>query len=210
MSRIWFTSDIHFGHRRILTYCPNRPFTTIEEHDAAIMTEWREKVAPHDVIYFLGDLTLDSDPLRVAQLCSKLTGTIHVVLGNHDRGLKRVRAMYDQFADLDIPHDLIAEVKGLTKHVVFLPRSDRVEGFYRFRMGGISCVLNHHPVEDWPGRAQHGHDMAHVDPLSGRWHLHGHSHGLSRRMPARLDVGWDTANKILSWEEVQSLVRANM
>lgn len=204
----WFTSDLHIGHRNILQYCPNRPFRTVEEHDDGIIGEWCDKVAPHDDVYFLGDLTLDADPERCLQLLEKLPGQIHVVLGNHDRALKKVRRF--QFAE-DCRNDTTAELHltyaETLGRLCFMERTDRVEGFYRFRLDGISCVLNHHPLEDWPGMALHGRaPRADVEPLSGRWHLHGHSHGASRAIPARLDVGWDTANKILSWEDVKRAV----
>jgi calcineurin-like phosphoesterase family protein len=216
MSKIWFTSDIHFGHRNILAYCPNRPFSTIEEHDAAIINEWRSKIAPADEVYFLGDLTLDSDPERCLALLEKLPGHVHVVTGNHDRALRKVRKLFGSPAyPLDPGTAQTEEQRRLVERYVdtldrldFMPRSDRVEGFYRFKRDGVSCVLNHHPIEDWPGRAEHGRKPTGIDPLSGRWHLHGHSHGTSRKVPARLDVGWDTANRILSWEEVQRIMRS--
>ena len=142
----------------------------------------------------LGDLPapLDPDPDRCIALLAQLPGKIHLVLGNHDRALKRLRKTGQPL---------------LGGRVQFMERSERVEGFYRFKRDGRSCVLNHHPVEDWPGMALHGRGPRPEDPLTGRWHLHGHSHGASRGVPARLDVGWDTNNGILSWESVQELMQ---
>lgn len=202
MSRVWFTSDIHFGHQKILEYCPNRPYSTLAEHDAAITREWQEKVAPEDHIYFLGDLTLAGDPFIVLHILDQLPGNIHLVLGNHDRALRKVRRWVTE----GVGDERMAEYDSLLTRVAFMQRDDEVEGMYRFRRDGRSVLMTHHPVEDWPGRAGHGRAPTAEDPLSGRWHLHGHSHGNSRRMPARLDVGWDTENSILSWERVQELM----
>jgi calcineurin-like phosphoesterase family protein len=43
-----------------------------------------------------------------------------------------------------------------------------------------AVYMDHYPVDDWPGK-----DMCIV-------HLHGHSHGQSRRIARRYDVGVDT------------------
>lgn len=199
----WFTSDLHIGHRNILKYCPNRPFTTIEEHDAALLAEWEDKIAPQDDVYFLGDLTPNPNPDEVMLILMELTGRIHVVLGNHDRALKKLRAEANRAGMMRMDWR-----GGVLDHVQFMRPDDRIEGFYRKKIDGRSLVLNHYPLEEWPGMGDHGRGDARSDPLTGRWHLHGHSHAAGRRIPARLDVGWDTANKILSWEDVVELVEA--
>lgn len=47
---VYFTSDLHLGHRNILRLC-DRPFASIEEMDEVLMDNWNRKVhrddAPH-------------------------------------------------------------------------------------------------------------------------------------------------------------------
>src|SRR3990172_6132014 len=78
----WVTADQHLGHRNILEYC-NRPFSSVEEMDAAIIAKHNEVVLPGDVVYIIGDFTLR--PLEEAMnYLARLNGVIHVLPGSHD------------------------------------------------------------------------------------------------------------------------------
>ncbi|AMR57429.1 putative phosphoesterase [Pseudomonas phage vB_PsyM_KIL2] len=52
MSNIWFTSDLHFGHKNVIECC-NRPWTC-EEQDAEIVRRWNSRVGLFDEVYHLG------------------------------------------------------------------------------------------------------------------------------------------------------------
>ncbi len=54
---LWFTADHHFGHANIIRYC-NRPFASAEEMDATLVHLWNETVGRDDIVYHLGDFTL--------------------------------------------------------------------------------------------------------------------------------------------------------
>lgn len=56
MSKIFFTSDLHFGHKNILSY-DNRPFLTTEVNDEAIIKKWNDKVGIEDTVWILGDVS---------------------------------------------------------------------------------------------------------------------------------------------------------
>lgn len=81
MSRIWFTSDLHFGHDREFIWGP-RGFKSVEEMNDIILKNWLKTVESSDDIYVLGDLML-GDPTNI-QLVNSLKGNIHIVRGNHD------------------------------------------------------------------------------------------------------------------------------
>ena len=51
---VWFTSDTHFCHEKILKY-DNLPFENIEERDETLIKNWNEKVGKKDKVYHLGD-----------------------------------------------------------------------------------------------------------------------------------------------------------
>ena len=57
---IYFTSDLHFGHKNILEY-ENRNIKmdvkTIEEHDNKLIYSWNSIVKNNDLVFILGDLS---------------------------------------------------------------------------------------------------------------------------------------------------------
>lgn len=71
-----------FGHVNCLKH-DNRPFKTIEEHDAAIIDNWNSVVGPKDEIYHLGDFCFRNDK-SVGWYLDQLHGRIHLIRGNHD------------------------------------------------------------------------------------------------------------------------------
>lgn len=99
----WVISDTHFGHDNILAYCPWRQTwaTTVQEHDAALITAWRERVQPNDWVLHLGDVALGPKE-HAATIRQQLTGRIIVVRGNHDRSMVAMRA-----AGYDLVHSAI-------------------------------------------------------------------------------------------------------
>ena len=82
MSKVYFTSDLHFGHDREFLYKP-RGFSSIEEHDEAIIERWNNVVEADDIVFVLGDLMLNNSEHGLECL-SRLNGNIVVVRGNHD------------------------------------------------------------------------------------------------------------------------------
>ena len=80
MSRVYFTSDWHFGHKSILKY---RDFDDIEEHDQMFIDNFNKTVNKRDTVFFLGDIAFTKEGLeKLSQLkyCHKKI----LYLGNHD------------------------------------------------------------------------------------------------------------------------------
>ena len=51
---IFFTSDQHFCHTKIITMC-NRPFAGIDEMNGTLIANWNSAVSDADEVYILGD-----------------------------------------------------------------------------------------------------------------------------------------------------------
>ncbi len=79
----WFTSDPHFGHRNIITYC-DRPFTDVDHMNEMLIGNWNETVAPEDTVWVLGDVAMGRIEDSLA-LVGRLAGHKILVAGNHDR-----------------------------------------------------------------------------------------------------------------------------
>lgn len=82
MSKIFFTSDTHFGHENIINYC-NRPFTDVQQMDSYLINAWNSVVHKEDIVYILGDFSFRTN-VESSSICKKLNGTKYLVKGNHD------------------------------------------------------------------------------------------------------------------------------
>lgn len=82
MGKIWFTSDLHFGHNKEFLYGP-RGFNNIFDHDNTLIENWNKTVDEKDEVYILGDLMLN-DNTHGCWCFNQLNGIKHIILGNHD------------------------------------------------------------------------------------------------------------------------------
>lgn len=81
---IFVTSDLHRGHRNILKYC-NRPYNSLEEMEDGIVRAWNQQVrSDDDLVYILGDLSIDNNKERNSNFLKRLRGKKVVIKGNHD------------------------------------------------------------------------------------------------------------------------------
>ena len=88
---VWFTSDTHFGHKRIIELA-KRPFTSTEDHDDQLISRWNCRVKNNDIVYHLGDFAFaDHSPYL-----DRLSGQKTLVLGNHDHSnrVKKANGWY--------------------------------------------------------------------------------------------------------------------
>ena len=79
MSKVYVTSDLHFGH---FNMAKRRGFFSAEEHDIFIINNWNKLITKHDTIIILGDISLGNTKEYVK--LNLLKGIKQVVLGNHD------------------------------------------------------------------------------------------------------------------------------
>lgn len=94
MSRIWFTSDLHLGHKNILKLS-DRPFGEIEHHDDTIINNYNKMVANDDICYILGDICFNQSYENYKRIFSRLNGKKHIIIGNHDNKQNLIRCQKD-------------------------------------------------------------------------------------------------------------------
>lgn len=80
---IYFTSDLHLGHKNIISLC-QRPFASVEEMDETLISNWNRKVHRNDTVYILGDLMFRNEKPPEKYL-RQLNGKKYLIIGNHDR-----------------------------------------------------------------------------------------------------------------------------
>lgn len=79
---IFFTSDLHFGHKNIIKFC-NRPWDTTEEMDEALIANWNSVVGDNDIVFDLGDFAFATNR-RWKDILERLNGRHYLILGNHE------------------------------------------------------------------------------------------------------------------------------
>lgn len=96
-SQLWFVSDTHFGHRRLVTGSPDhfescRTYATVDEMGEDIGRKWRSSVGDGDTVVFLGDLMFGDfgghGEEAARDLLDSLPGVKVLVRGNHDQKIK--------------------------------------------------------------------------------------------------------------------------
>lgn len=91
---VFFVSDTHFNHRRIIDYCV-RPFGSVKEMNQGIIERWNSIVHDDDTVFHLGDVyfftnerenikNVEHDRKDFCQIMWQLRGHKFLIKGNHD------------------------------------------------------------------------------------------------------------------------------
>ncbi|MEA3350694.1 MAG: phosphoesterase [Chloroflexota bacterium] len=158
---VWFTADTHFGHTNIIRYC-ERPFSSVEEMDSALIENWNQIVNSGDTVYHLGDFTLAGQE-KANYYFFRLNGRISVIPGGHD---KRWLRKGDYVSKSGHPVIILPSLHTIKLSMPNLEQPQLI-------------VLCHYSMRVW--------DRSHY----GSWHLYGHSHGNLPPLKNSLDVGVD-------------------
>lgn len=135
--KIFFTSDLHFGHRNICkpTFA-NRPWEDEKEMDKELIQNYNNLVSSEDIVFILGDIFWFNDSRTIKKYLNQLNGKeIYIVPGNHDNMLG-----YHRVEDPRI-HILKEEV------VVW------IKNYYKNSNKILEIYLSHCPMMTWPHRA---------------------------------------------------------
>lgn len=79
VANVWFTSDLHFGHKRIAEF--RKEVLSEEDNRAKICWDWEDLVTKRDDVYILGDVAFTEETLDEV---GSLPGRKFLVRGNHD------------------------------------------------------------------------------------------------------------------------------
>jgi calcineurin-like phosphoesterase family protein len=184
MSNVWFTSDLHLGHRLVsgkrgFVLSNGDPDT--KAHDHAILSNWARTVGPNDQVWVLGDLAVASSRERVASVLATiatLPGSKHLIVGNHDPA-----------------HPLHKDAHTWQK--LYFTAFESVQAFAKRSMSfhrrpNEPVLLSHFPYEaDGDHRTEARYREFRL-PDSGYRLIHGHTHSAVRMTSVReLHVGLD-------------------
>lgn len=85
-SRKMYISDLHFYHEGLNYRMDNRGFSSVDELNEYMITQWNSKVTKKDEVYLLGDLSIGKGK-ETNHILEQLHGKIYLVEGNHDKFL---------------------------------------------------------------------------------------------------------------------------
>lgn len=164
--KIYFTADIHQGHKGILKHSPNRGFSEDEviQHDEWIIDIWNKIIHKKDIIYVLGDF-IWFGPQLAQKFLGKINGLKHIVFGNHDATCRKLTNYFESNADLKT-------VRFKKEVYPFIEEFEFV------------CSLSHYPMASWDQKSRwsvnlHGHVHSKMDDFN------------KKTTDMRWDVGWD-------------------
>lgn len=151
----FFTSDLHFGHKNILKFAKPRPFSTIKEHDQAIIDNWNSVVKQEDDVYIIGDISLNLSTEDIENRLKALNGNKYLILGNHDRP-----KIYAKFLN----SGLLKEMKDYAS----IKLEDKVGRVYE-------CILFHYPILE----PNHVFNKSIAGKIGPTCHFYGHIHNMN-------------------------------
>ena len=167
---IFFTSDLHLGHDRIIDLC-GRPFENVNEMNHTIIQNWNLVVEPNDTVFVLGDVALGKLN-ETLPLVEQLRGHKLLVPGNHDRcwsGHKKVR-----------PIDV---VRYRNVGFTILPN---ITYFQRWKLCHFPTYGDSYTDDRYP---EFRPTLA-----DNEWLIHGHVHNMWKQKEMQINVGVDRWN----------------
>lgn len=107
--KIWFTSDNHYFHKNILTFCPRTRFgESVEQMNELMIEAHNAKVQPTDRVYFLGDFSF-SNADNTDGVLKRLNGQKHLIFGNHDKLLRSDKRLQKYFESVQDYKEIVVE-----------------------------------------------------------------------------------------------------
>lgn len=183
---VYFCSDSHYSHSQILKYQPNRKFSSLEEHDKALVDNINNTVGENDILFCLGDWSFGSyktgenvsniEKFRNLIKCKH----VHILFGNHD--LELIKDKTHLFSSSAHYREIIVIEQNKEQGVK--PIKQKI-------------VLSHYSHRVWNNMR------------NGAWMLFGHSHGSLTEVSGKtMDVGFDTNKEFrpYSYQEIKDIM----
>ena len=123
--KTYITSDLHFGHKNIMKFCPvsrARFRDDVSYMNEAMVKEWNDIVNPEDTVYILGDVAFMSGS-DAGRIMNRLNGRKILIEGNHDRKTLQDTTFRSAFAE--------------------------VHKYLDITYNGTKCVMFHYPIAEW-------------------------------------------------------------
>lgn len=201
MSNIFFTADTHYGHTNIASKEGSqwkagwRDFKNVKDMNWNLINQINKIVGPDDTLYHLGDWSFGGIE-NIWKFRSQIAcQNIHLILGNHDHHIEEnkflsnvSRIFTESPRDLNNPGVLYDGpiLDGVPQTSVSAKELfSSISHYKEIKTSAGIIVLSHYGHRVWHGSHK------------GWIHLYGHSHGSLPPYGKSIDVGVDSAKRIL-------------
>lgn len=180
----WFTSDLHFGHARLLELDPARgeAFGNVDAMNMKLIANWNAVVSPEDTVFVLGDVSMHGKNLHYLDY---LVGEKVLVNGNHDSSWSGAKNGWKHQATYLEHFDVVTDFV----HTTLPPRKKNAPR--------LPVVLSHFPYDGDHTDGDRFEQYRLRD--EGTVLIHGHVHKLFRERKSKrgtwmVNVGVDVWN----------------
>lgn len=194
--KVYFTSDLHLNHGKSFVY-ESRGYSSVKEHNDIIINNINNIVRYTDILFNLGDFTLNSSIGDFENFISRINcQTMYMLFGNHaNRHFKEIyKPLIKQILGENYTED--SEIYPIKyKNIIY------IGNYAEIIINKQLIILSHYPIYIWNHMS------------GGSWHLTGHSHGGCEKTNPNtstekiLDVGLDCHdNKPWSFDEIKTFM----
>lgn len=186
--KIYFVSDVHYGHNKPFILNP-RGYANVDIAMRDFREKWVSTITENDTVIQIGDAVVGAElhSREYAQMICNLPCKTHYYLwGNHNAGMSQI---YDELNG----HKESETYPMHHANGQFIFLGDYAE----FQLDGRHLAVFHYPIASWNHLSK------------GGWMIHGHCHMNLADDPGllRMDVSWDRKNGPVEWTEVQAYMR---
>jgi calcineurin-like phosphoesterase family protein len=206
MNDTFHSSDGHWGHANI-SRLAGRPFPHgpdgVEEMNEHLVERWNATVGPTDTTWMHGDVAMGRIEESLAYI-ARLNGTIHLIVGNHDRcwphykGYDAAKVDHWRRRYLDAGFASICDSATLATEQITTVTPNHA-----------GVLMTHFP---YTGESPSHFEDRYADQRphdDGGWLIHGHVHEAWRQRGRQINVGVDAWNgRPVSTDEIAELIAA--
>lgn len=202
---LYFTSDQHYFHSRVLELIPHRPWKTLDEMHNGLIDRHNSLVTDEDVLVILGDFIMGKKAQSIPAILPRLTGRKYLLLGNHDAGFHHGEHNADDKLGLYLTNGLLGFDRGCLDLATFLESMGEDTNEIPY---GLDINICHFPYRGVEEHAACEERLAAFKPIASETLLlHGHTHSIQDLTAANMiHIGVDAWEwSPVSLEQVLSL-----
>lgn len=136
MGKVFFVSDLHFGHKYVIPF-DRRPFQDVQEMETELIRRWNARVSQDDHVFVVGDMFGGVTTAHAGEIVHALNGRIHLIRGNHDPKGEIFESLFEEVVPVKA---IEVRVRGEKQRVIM---RHRLLPVYRGSNEGVVQLFGH-------------------------------------------------------------------